>query len=44
MLDYLSFWFAKFLMDVAITFGFIVCIALFFIFQTWKYGNKKNTK
>ena len=44
MMDYLSFWFAKFLMDVFITFGFVAVFILFFLFMTWKNGYKKNNK
>ena len=44
MSEYLSFWFAKFLMDVLITVGFMSVGVLFMLFIDWKYGNKKNNK
>ena len=42
MSEYLSFWFAKFLMDLLITIGVIFVGILFILFNVWKYGNKKN--
>jgi len=44
MMEYLSFWFAKFLMDVFITFGFIFAFFVFYLLMMWKNGYKKNNK
>ena len=45
MTDYLSFWFAKFLMDLFITVGFIFAVILIYgLHFWWVYGRKKNNK
>jgi hypothetical protein len=44
MMEYLSFWFAKFLIDVFITFGFIAAFIVFYLLIEWKHGYKKNNK
>lgn len=36
MIDYLSFWFSKFLMDLLITLGFIAAFMLYYLFILWK--------
>lgn len=36
MTEFLSFWFAKFLVDLLITFGFIAAFIVFYMFMFWK--------
>lgn len=42
MSEYLSFWFAKFLIDVFITVGVVVGFILLLFIIEWKNGYKKN--
>ena len=44
MMEYLSFWFAKFLIDVFITFGVIAIFVMFLLWIEWKNGNKKSNQ
>ena len=44
MFDYLSFWFAKFVVDLLITIGFIAAFMLFYLFIYLKHGYKKKHK
>ena len=44
MIEYLSFLFAKFLMDLFITFGFIFAFFVVYLLMMWKNGYKKNNK